>query len=546
MQLTPVDIVLHFSGMHWVLIVLGFFITFFSLLIFIEDTRKRSNQFFFLLSFMVFLWGVAYAVSDVTEGTRLAYQSLALLYGIGGVLAPISLLLAYTFAEGDDEQDISRITWSSGIPYILLAAMFFAPGFIVGYGDQGALVFGFGFFLYVCYTLSLLSIGLWYLIKKYRTSAGIFSLEVRGIIVLFALAGLFSSFFSMGLPLVTHNLDLFWVGYIGTIVFLIISGVSAIKYNFWSFKVIATEFFISFVGLILLVELFFATSFFDLLVRTLVAILILFSSFFLVGSVRREFDSRDKIARLLRELDRINARLKILDKKKSEFLSTASHHLRDPLTSIQGYASMLMEDSFGQVTPMTKDALGKIFESSKRLVSIIADFLDTSNIESGDMKYVVEDLDMRKLVEGLVADMQLGALRAGLKLTFTVASKKDTYITLGDLGKIRQVVSNLIDNAIKYTPKGTIKVRLAKSDDGKKILLMVTDTGIGMSEETLQKIFKKFSRAEGVSKVYTEGTGLGLYVAREIVKKHNGHIWAESEGEKKGSSFTLELSAKAL
>ncbi|MGB2580575.1 MAG: HAMP domain-containing sensor histidine kinase, partial [Minisyncoccia bacterium] len=117
-------------------------------------------------------------------------------------------------------------------------------------------------------------------------------------------------------------------------------------------------------------------------------------------------------------------------------------------------------------------------------------------------------------------------------------------ITVGDDGKLRQVFSNLIDNSIKYTPNGKVSVLLKKSTDGKKIIFNVYDTGIGMSESTIGKIFKKFSRAEGVSKVYTEGTGLGLYVAAEIIKKHEGRIWAESKGEGQGSSFFVELDVK--
>ncbi|KKT59208.1 MAG: Sensor histidine kinase, partial [Parcubacteria group bacterium GW2011_GWC1_44_26] len=123
-------------------------------------------------------------------------------------------------------------------------------------------------------------------------------------------------------------------------------------------------------------------------------------------------------------------------------------------------------------------------------------------------------------------------------------SEDEEYVTVGDEGKLRQVVSNLIDNSIKYTPHGEISMLLYKSPDKKKIIFSLSDTGIGMSELTKEKIFKKFSRAEGVSKVYTEGTGLGLYVAKEIVKKHEGRIWAESKGEGHGSSFYVELEAK--
>ena len=547
MSLTVFDIAIRISQLGWLVIALGLVAYFFSILIFVEDTRKTSNKAFIALTSVILAWGIAYAVFDAVRDTSLAWSALVAHYLLLGAIAPTAFSLAYIFSY-EDKKDVFKKLLLLAIPFALIMGLFARPGVMVEYDALSAtpLTFGGGFLLYVIYDVFVLYLGLRCLVDKYHRTAGVFTGELRNLIGIFSTAGVIGLGVSFIAPVVTGNFDLFWVGYTSVVFLIILAGLSAVRYNFWSFKVIATEFFISFVGLILLIELFFATSLFDLILRMAIAVLILFSSFFLVGSVKREFESRDKIARLLRELDQINARLRVLDKKKSEFLSTASHHLRDPLTSIQGYASMLMEGSFGQVTPMTKDALGKIFESSKRLVTVISDFLDISNIESGDIKYVFADVDMKQLVAGLVVDMQPSAERAGLKLAFAAEDADTQYITVGDLGKIRQVVSNLIDNSIKYTPRGSVNVKLSKSVDGKKILFSVSDTGIGMSKDTLNKIFKKFSRAEGVSKVYTEGTGLGLYVAKEIVKKHEGRIWAESAGENLGSSFNLELDAKAL
>ena len=305
--------------------------------------------------------------------------------------------------------------------------------------------------------------------------------------------------------------------------------------------------FISIIVLVLITELFLASSLLDLFIKTVIAMLIIFSSSFLVASVKREIQSKERIVRLSQDLDLISKRLKVLDKKKSEFLSIASHHLRDPLTAIKGYASMLSEGSFGDLSRPVLEAIEKIFVSSGHLVTMISDFMDISRIESGDMNYNFKDVDMKKLFLILADEMKQSAEHSHLVFTATVdegPSEDEEYVTVGDEGKLRQVVSNLIDNSIKYTPHGEISMLLYKSPDKKKIIFSLSDTGIGMSELTKEKIFKKFSRAEGVSKVYTEGTGLGLYVAKEIVKKHEGRIWAESKGEGHGSSFYVELEAK--
>ena len=135
--------------------------------------------------------------------------------------------------------------------------------------------------------------------------------------------------------------------------------------------------------------------------------------------------------------------------------------------------------------------------------------------------------------------------RANLHLSVTVDDPEGSgYTTIADVVKIRQVFSNIIDNSIKYTPKGDVIVHLSKTPKGEGILFCVSDTGIGMSSNTIEELFKKFSRAQGINKVYTEGTGLGLYVAKEIVEKHEGKIWAESKGEGLGSQFYVELDAK--
>jgi signal transduction histidine kinase len=295
----------------------------------------------------------------------------------------------------------------------------------------------------------------------------------------------------------------------------------------------------------LFVEMFFVTSTVDLLVKACIAVLVIFSSFFLYGSIKREIKSEKKIRKLLDNLDTTHEQLHTLDRKKSEFVAIASHHLRDPLTAISGYASLLMDGSYGDMPDGVKGALSKILDSSKRLITMISDFMDITRIERGEMKYTFAEVDMKALVYNLAAEMKPSVIRAHLQIDIFIENEStEHYITVADSGKLRQVLSNLIDNAIKYTPKGGLSVLLHKSADKKHIVFSVSDTGIGMSHDTLQKIFKKFSRAEGVSRVYTDGSGLGLYIATKIIRKHEGKIRATSKGQHLGSTFSVELGAK--
>jgi len=295
----------------------------------------------------------------------------------------------------------------------------------------------------------------------------------------------------------------------------------------------------------LVIEILITTSVADFVTKLAITLLVAFSSIFLIRSVRNEVEAKEEVEKLLKDLAFANEELQTLDKRKSEFLSIASHHLRDPLTAIKGYASMLIEGSFGgQLSNGVKEAMQKIFESSKRLVTIIEDFLNITQIEQGEMAYSISSVDMKKLLGDVVEEMSPSASRAGLWLHFLADGVSGQGATVqADVGKVRQVITNLLDNSIKYTPKGGVRVMLAHTEHSGQgyVQLSVTDTGIGMDASTQEKIFNKFSRAEGVSKLYTDGSGLGLYVAKEILKRHNGRIWAESQGLGKGATFYIEL-----
>ena len=239
------------------------------------------------------------------------------------------------------------------------------------------------------------------------------------------------------------------------------------------------------------------------------------------------------------ELRDANEKLKSLDKLKTEFLSLAAHQLRSPLTAIRGYTSMLLEGSFGHVDDKQKEAIDRVFQSSTHLTNVVEDLLNVSKIEAGGMKYVMAPFDFEKVAHDLATDLSITASKKGLALTFDT-DKKGPYTVNGDMEKIRQVVLNIIDNAIKYTMAGSILVKLNKNESLGVYRLDVTDTGMGISPEEKEKLFGKFSRGEG-GKTNTSGSGLGLYLAKQIAEAHGGRISIDSPGVGKGSTFSIEL-----
>ncbi|MDD5152446.1 MAG: HAMP domain-containing sensor histidine kinase [Candidatus Pacebacteria bacterium] len=262
----------------------------------------------------------------------------------------------------------------------------------------------------------------------------------------------------------------------------------------------------------------------------------------LIRSDQREVKARQKIERLAEELLRVNNKLRDLDLLKSEFLSFASHQLRSPLTAINGYASMLLEGTFGPISDEVKNSIEIMDQSSKSLIRIVGEFLDISRIEQGGMKYTFSDFDFKELVLEVFNELRPNAEKKGFEVyEFSNSDDKD-FMVNGDVGKIKQIVGNFLDNSIKYTPKGGVKVRVERKNG--KITVSVKDTGIGISKETLPRLFAKFSRAKDASKTNVSGTGLGLFVAKKMIEANNGKVWVESEGEGKGSTFFIELNAK--
>ncbi len=227
-----------------------------------------------------------------------------------------------------------------------------------------------------------------------------------------------------------------------------------------------------------------------------------------------------------------------LDRAKTEFISIASHQLRTPLTSIKGFISLLLDGTYGRIPKVTRDVLEKVFISNERLIKLVEDLLNISRIESGKLVFRFEKNDITKLAKDVVDSFELAAKNKKLKLEYRAPKKKIPAIYF-DNDKMREVISNLVDNSIKYTKKGTVGVTVEELDN--QVRVIVSDSGMGIAKEEIRYIFEKFQRGKDSSTTHTEGVGLGLYVCEKIINSHNGKIWAESDGLEKGSRFIIGL-----
>lgn len=328
-------------------------------------------------------------------------------------------------------------------------------------------------------------------------------------------------------------------GLVGNVIFIVILAYLIVQYGAMDIKLARAQALVWSLIFLIGAQFFFIRNPTNQVLNSIAFVLVCFIGYGVVKSVKREEQQNDRLIHFSKELTRANAELKRLDNAKSEFISIASHQLRTPLTAIKGYISLILEGAYGENADKTDDALNKIFLANERLIQLVEDMLNLTRIESGRLEYHLED---NVQVEDILAELKdMFILRTqDKKLDFAIDTG-DTKLPpiKADKSKLREVISNLIDNAIKYTKEGFVHVSAQR--DGSIVRITIADSGMGISEESLKTLFAKFSRGTDSTKVYTDGSGLGLYVGKNLIESQGGHIYAESDGVNKGSRFIVEM-----
>ncbi len=236
------------------------------------------------------------------------------------------------------------------------------------------------------------------------------------------------------------------------------------------------------------------------------------------------------------------AKLKELDRLKSNFLATMSHELRTPLTSVIGYSEMMLEGLGGPLTAEQREYLGIIMEKGENLLHLITSILDISKIEAGRVRLVLADVDGGQLMRDAVATVLPLARKKGLKVACEPGQLPRFQ---ADRDKVRQCLVNLCSNAVKFTPAGGSITVSGERLGGDRIAIHVKDTGIGIAEDHLARVFDVFYQVDGSSTREYGGAGLGLAIVRSFVEAHGGEITVRSKpGE--GSVFSVVLPVMAM
>lgn len=265
--------------------------------------------------------------------------------------------------------------------------------------------------------------------------------------------------------------------------------------------------------------------------------------------LQQEADARKRVEK---ELILAKEKAEQSNQAKSDFLANMSHELRTPLNHIIGFTELVLDKAFGDLNADQEDYLTDVHNSSKHLLSLINDILDLSKVEAGKLEFQPSRIKIRDILERSLVMIKEKALKHGIKLTTDLDGIPESLIA--DVRKLKQILYNLLSNAVKFAPENgciLLAARCIRNSDEqvqnlsnpatRYLQISVEDSGIGLKQEDLARIFEPFEQVECSASRQFQGTGLGLSLTKSLVELHRGKIWAESKGEGRGATFRFTL-----
>lgn len=517
------------------------------LFVVVNNPKGILNRILFLISLAFSALALVNLVTWTNIQSDLITFSWSLIGTLQSIISILSIYFIYVFL---DKKDIS-IKIKAIFTLLLLPVFLFAAtnlnlsGFDLAECDAFAyeraeysLYFSLLGLLAIVWTTILLVSRYRSASHKMRKQIALMGIGLESFLVLFVTIFYLAQYLASINFVEDSRLELY--GFFGMTIFMTMMAVLIVRFKTFKVGMIASQALL--IALVVLTgsQFTFTTSLTSSILIAISLVLTGAIGIILIRSVKKEIKQKEELRELTEKLAIANGKLKELDKLKSEFVSIASHQLRSPLTAIRGYASLLSDGSYGKLPTKALGALERISESSKNMAYSIEDYLNVSRIESGNMKYNLSDFNLKEETEKMTDDLRSQAVKKGLGLIFR-SDLKSKGIINADIGKVIQIIQNLINNSIKYTKEGSIKVLVRDDVVRKKIYIDITDTGIGMNQKALNSIFGKFERADNSNTANIHGTGLGLFVAHKMTVAMGGDIKATSEGEGKGSTFTIEF-----
>lgn len=536
------------------LLVLSSLFSFVSMVFIIRGNWKNATNIFFgiFLGFLA-LWAgvlIAFQISNISI-LSIYYGNFAYISALG---IGVSLYLFSIVFPENKKPKTSTIVTTFGVLFVFTFLLLNNPTFLIKKIDiwQNIKDVEIGIFGYIVFAAPFAFFyigGLIRIWKKYFHAKGIIKKQLLIIGLSVSLAGIGGAFYNLILASpFFQDFQYLWSGPLFNTIIAISVMYSIFSLRLFNAKVITTELLISLLWIFTFVRTLLAGNFQEQFLNGGLFLLSFVIGLLLIKSVRKEVDAKEENVKLAEGLEMANEQLKAIDERKSDFINIASHQLRTPTTAIKGYTALLLDGDYGEVPEKEKEIIQRMNNLADQNVKIIADMLNISRIEQNRMKYTFERVEIAQFILDIIHTLKIKAEGKNLPLDYTfdktlndsLTTDKKVYAQV-DKTLLAQVFENVIDNSVKYTQKGSVDIDIRL--EGKKLIFKCKDTGIGIDKESIATLFKKFGRSKNAQESGIEGTGIGLYIAKDIMEKHHGDITISSEGEGKGSEsiVTLEI-----
>jgi signal transduction histidine kinase len=499
-----------------------------------RDRRNPVNQLFALFACFIALWGLAILLFRVVESGAADLVLIRLSYISALILALCFYRFALIFLTsapiGRTHQIVSDAIVIA-VSIALLIPGFIAQSILIQPWGKAVILDPIGWSLFAAVFLFFFVGGQIRLLLKVPLAKGAERTQLVVVAATVIVVGICGMFFNLLLPSpFFEDFQYIWTGPLFTFAFAVVMTYAIFRYKLFNARAAVSELLVFALVLVLLIRVLLAGSFGEWWLDTSVLAAASILGVLLIGSVNRDLRQREIIEAQKEAIERASA-------EKSEFMSFASHEIRNPVTAIRGYASLMLEGNSGPLAAEARRTVEKISTLSEDILQLVTEFLSKSKSELGQITYQATVFDLAATAREITEAMRTQAERKGLKLRLNGAEGIKLPVR-ADLSKIKEVIRNLVDNAIKYTIVGSVTVSVERH--GVTARLRVADSGVGISEEALPGLFSKFSRADARG-TNPEGSGIGLYLAKTFVEAQGGAIRAESPGEGNGSTFIIDL-----
>lgn len=541
---------------------------FFGLFVLFKNWKSRIGIIWFLTTIAIAIWALSLGMEVSSPNYETAFLWNKIL-NIGAIFIPIffyHFIVSFLDLE-KKEKNFILIGYFFAITFLTLFNLF-TPLFVKGVPPGGGFNYWieigpvyysfFVFFVFYMFRTTYL------LLKCRREAKNIKRAQVNYLLIaiLFGFGGGVTNFF----PQIFNN-NIYPFGNYLVVLYVIFISYASLKHHLFNVKVITTELSTVAIWIFLLVKAVLSATFKDFIINAGLFGAVVFLGTLLIRSVLKEVKQREKIeemsekVRLAYELEKsarqqtekayqleksalekereVHKELDRLDKAKSQFMMATQHHLRTPLTSMRGYLDLIFGGTYGKIPPKLKEVLKRFEISTKNEIKLVNEFLDVSQFQLGKgVVFPREGVNAGNILKEAASDVEIEAKKKGIFIKTEIPENIPEI--KADEFKLKAAIYNIVDNAVKYTEKGGIAIKISAKPE--TVLISIKDTGVGISEEDRGKLFGKlFERGEHAEKMFTTGRGIGLYITYKIIEAHKGRIWVESEGEGKGSSFFIEL-----